>query len=182
MLGRWRDHFEGILNIESSFNVATIDGIKQMAMRREMCDPPTSEEVMTALSRIKLGKTAGSNGLLPDIVKCCSGPLLDVIVSLFATIWRVKQVPVEWRDATLVPVPKKGDLSVCVNDRLQTVVEDSVADSQCGFRAGRGCIDMVFCVRQIVEKTFEHHSKIFLLFVDLRKAYNSVPNMVYLTV
>ena len=26
-----------------------------------------------------------------------------------------------------------------------------------------------------MEKTIEHHSKIFLLFVDLRKAYGSVP-------
>jgi len=52
----------------------TIDGIKQMAIKREMCDPPTSEEVMTALSRIKPQKIAGSNGLLLDIVKCCGGP------------------------------------------------------------------------------------------------------------
>jgi len=52
-----------------------------------MCDPPTSEEVMTTLSR---GKAAGSNGLLPDIEKCCGGPLLDVIVSLFGTVWREK--------------------------------------------------------------------------------------------
>jgi len=95
MLGKWRGHFEGVLNIESSFNVATIDSIKQIAMRRDMCDPPTSEEVMTALSRIKLGKAAGSNGLSPDIVKCCGDPLLDVIVSLFGAVWREKQVPVE---------------------------------------------------------------------------------------
>jgi len=66
-----------------------------MAIRREICDPPTREEVMTVLSRIKLGKPAGSNGLLPDILKCRGGPLLDVIVSLFGTEWREKQVPVE---------------------------------------------------------------------------------------
>jgi len=82
-----------------------------------MCDPPTSEEVVTVLSRIKLGKAAGSNGLLPDIVRCCGSPLLDVIVSLFGTVWREKQAPVEWHDATLVPVPKKGDLSACDNWR-----------------------------------------------------------------
>ena len=55
------------------------------------------------------------------------------------------------------------------------MVEDSIADSQCGFRAGRGCVDLVFCVCQLVEKTIEHRSKIFLLFVDLRKAFDSVP-------
>ena len=62
-------------------------------------------------------------------------------MSLFGTVWREKQVPLEWRDATLVPVPKRGDLSVCdnwrgislldvmgklfariINDRLQVVV------------------------------------------------------------
>ena len=88
----------------------------------------------------------------------------------------------------------KGDLSVCdnwrgirlldvmgklyariINHRLQAVVEGSVADSQCGFRACRGCVDMVSCVRQLVEKTIDHHNKIFLLFVDLQKAYDSVP-------
>ena len=78
------------------------------------------------------------------------------------------------RDALLVPVPKKGYLSSCdnwrgislfdvmgklfarvLNDRLQLVVEEAVSDSKCGFRAGRGCVDMIFCVRPLVEKAIE---------------------------
>ena len=47
-----------------------------------MCDPPTGDKVLAALSRIKVDKAAGSNGLLPDIVECCGGPLLDIIVSI----------------------------------------------------------------------------------------------------
>ena len=93
-----------------------------------------------------------------------------------------------------MPVSKQGDLSLCdnwrsislldvigklfarvINDRLQAVVEDSVADSQCGFRAGRGCVDLIFCVCQLIEKAIEHHTKVFLLFVDLHKAYDFVP-------
>ena len=34
---------------------------------------------------------------------------------------------------------------------------------------------MVFCARQLVEKAIEHNTKVFLLFVVLRKAYNLVP-------
>ena len=34
---------------------------------------------------------------------------------------------------------------------------------------------MIFCVRQLVEKAIEHNTKVFLLFVDLRKAFDSVP-------
>ena len=38
-------------------------------------------------------------------------------MSLFGTVWREKRISVEWRDATLVPIPKKVDLSVCDNWR-----------------------------------------------------------------
>jgi hypothetical protein len=36
---------------------------------------------------------------------------------------------------------------------------------------------MMFTVRQLAEKTIEHQSKQFFLFVDLQKAYDSVPRM-----
>ena len=100
----------------------------------------------------------------------------------------------QWRDASLVPVPKKGDLSSCDNwrgislldvvgkvlakviqQRLQKIVEEEVADSQCGFHCNRGCNDMIFCARQLIEKAVEHNTKAFFLFVDQRKAYDSVP-------
>ena len=47
-------------------------------------------------------------------------------------------------------------------------------DEQEGFRAGRGCNDQIFAVKQIVEKTIEKDKKTFMAFVDLEKAYNSV--------
>jgi hypothetical protein len=54
-------------------------------------------------------------------------------------------------------------------------VEDHVSDSQCGFRKGRGGMDMIFSARQLVEKVHEHEKKGFLIFVDLKKAYDTVP-------
>ena len=146
---------------------------------------------MGALGRLTVGKDGGINGLLPDVLKSCGGPLLEYILKLFQTVWKKKCVPSEWSDALLVPVPKKGDLSCydnrrgislldvvgkrVLNDRLQLVVVETVSDSQCVFRAGRGCVDMIFCICQLVKKAIEHNSKVFLLFVDLCKAYNSVP-------
>ena len=60
-------------------------------------------------------------------------------------------------------------------DRLKLVVEDVLPYSQCGFRAGRGCTDMILVARQLVEKAQEDHSDVFALFADLKKAYDSVP-------
>ena len=44
--------------------MTTIESIQLMAEREEICDPPTGDEEVAALSRIKAGKAAGSNGPL----------------------------------------------------------------------------------------------------------------------
>ena len=62
-----------------------------------------------------------------------------------------------------------------INDRQQLVVEEVVFDSQCGFWAGRGCVDLIFCACNLAEKVIEYNIKVFLLFVDLHKAYDSIP-------
>ena len=86
-----------------------------------------------------------------------------------------------WRDAILVPIPKKGDLTNCDNwrgiclldiigkvvarilqERLQNLAMEELSESQCGFRKGRSCADMIFVVRQLIEKSWEHKSKALL--------------------
>lgn len=109
-----------------------------------------------------------------------------------ADVWREGRVPSDWRDAVLIPM--KGDLSRCDNwkgialldvvgkvmatvlqERLQKVAEDELPESKCGFRKERSCIDMIFTVRQLVERSWEHMAKAFFTFIDLKKAYDSVP-------
>ena len=108
------------------------------------------QEVRDALSLIAGGRAGGGSGILPEIVKVCCDELLVHLVQLFGSVWESKVVPQDWWDALLVPVPKKGDLSLCDNWRgislldvvgkvlakviqqhLQAVVEEVVADSQC---------------------------------------------------
>ena len=36
-------------------------------------------------------------------------------------------------------------------------------------------MDMIFCAQQLMEKATEHNTKLFMLFIDLRKAYDSIP-------
>ena len=46
-------------------------------------------------------------------------------------------------------------LARIVQERLQQIAEQILPESQSGFRKGRGCIDMIFAARQLVEKTRE---------------------------
>ena len=61
-----------------------------------------------------------------------------------------------------------------IQARLQKLAEEELPESQCGFREGRGCSDMIFTIHQLVEKSIEHQSKQFIIFVDLKNAYDTV--------
>ena len=48
-------------------------------------------------------------------------------------------------------------------------------EEQAGFRADRSTVDHIICLRQLIEKKMAVNQPLHLLFVDLEKAYDSVP-------
>jgi hypothetical protein len=65
-------------------------------------------------------------------------------------------------------------LSNILLSRLIPNAEEITGDYQCGFRSNRSNIDHIFCIRQILEKKWEHNEAVYQLFIDLKKAYDSV--------
>ena len=193
---RWRRHFTKILNIHSEFSTVEMSRVRQRPIRAEMEELPSVMELCNAISKLRNGKAAGESGILPEMVMaaCSQGEILNRLLELVHDVWRKGEVPSDWRDTILVPIPKKGDLTSCDNwrgiclldiigkvvarilqERLQKLAMDELPESQCGFRKGRRCADMIYVVRQLIEKSWEHESKAFFTFIDLKKAYDSVP-------
>ena len=52
--------------------------------------------------------------------------------------------------------------------------EQVLRENQCGFHKGHGCIDQIFALRVLAEKAREFNTSLYLAFVDLWKAYDSV--------
>ena len=48
-------------------------------------------------------------------------------------------------------------------------------EEQNGFRAGRSCADSLFTLKQVVEKRIARNMETHVVFIDLTKAYDSVP-------
>ena len=193
---RWRRHFTKILNITSEFSLEELEKVKQRPVRSELDEPPTEEELENAVEKLKNGKAAGESCVVAEMLKavCYEEEFMKCLLELAGDVWKESQVPSDWQNAILIPIPNKGDLSLCDNwrgialldvvgklvarvlqERLQKLAEDVLPESQCGFRAGRSCTDMTFTIRQLVEKSWEHKGKVFFSFIDLKKAYDSVP-------
>ena len=49
-----------------------------------------------------------------------------------------------------------------------------VAEEQGGFRSGKGCIDQIFVLKQLVEKSREKRKELHVAFMDLQTAYDKV--------
>jgi len=45
---------------------------------------------------------------------------------------------------------------------------------ECGFRHSRSTTDHIFCICQILEKKWEYSEAVLQLFIDFKKAYDSV--------
>jgi hypothetical protein len=58
--------------------------------------------------------------------------------------------------------------------RLSPYIVEIIGDHQCGFRRNKLTTDQIFCIRQILEKKWEYNETVHQLFIDFRKAYDSV--------
>ena len=193
---RWWRHFFNLLNIVCGIDVTELEQARQRPPRTEMAEPPSSEELVNAISKLRTGKAAGQSGILPEMLKaaCGNADFFNHLLELATIVWNEQQVPQDWVDAVLIPIPKKGDLCNCDNwkgialldvvgkvvatilqERLQALAEQELPESQCGFRKGRSCTDMIFAVHQVMETSWEHRAKTFFTFIDLKKAYDSEP-------
>ena len=147
------------------------------------------------IKKLTSGKATGSDAIAAEIYKHGGINLTKRLVQLFTIIWDSRSVPQDFKDASLVHIYKrKGDRAICDNHRgisllciagkilariMLNLLAHHIADivlpeSQCGFRAGRGTTDMIFAMRQIQEKCREQNQDLYMVFIDLTKAFDSV--------
>jgi hypothetical protein len=74
---------------------------------------------------------------------------------------------------TLLNVAYKILLSIIL-ERLREYLEQILGEYQCSCRPQRRTTDQILVVRQILEKFYEHDIDLHLLFVDFKKAFNSI--------
>ena len=141
----------------------------------ELDNPPTMEELSKAIDRLTCGKATGSDEIPPEVLKNGKPALQQPLHDLLCLCWEQGYIPQDMRDANIVTLYKnKGDRSDCNNYRgisllsivgkvfarvvlcrLQALASRVYPESQCGLRAGRSTVDMIFSPRQLHEKCQE---------------------------
>ena len=97
---------------------------------------------------------------------------------MFLVLYKKKD-PAEcgnYRGISLVALTRGKLLLKIVARRLGSYVEEEqlLPEAQCGFRPGRSTTDMVYAMRRLQEHRRLGRTPLFMLFIDLQKAYDSV--------
>ena len=78
------------------------------------------------------------------------------------------------RGIALLSTAGKVFAKILLNRLVSSVSEDILPESQCGFRSNRSTADMIFAARQLLEKSREQRRDLYMAFIDLSKAFDSV--------
>ena len=97
------------------------------------------------------------------------------------TVWATEEIPQLWKESTIISIYKnKGKKSgkllakILLKRLITHVSEEQMPETQCSFRHNRSTSDMIFVARQISEKIRIQHRELFMCFVDLSKAFDTV--------
>ena len=184
---RWKEHYHDLLNQCSTVSDDVFDQIPQRPLRDELSTEPTMSEVTKAISQLK-NKATGPDGIPAEVFKAGGLLLTHELLLLLTKIWQNEEISTDLRDALIVTIFKKGDKSDCGNyrgisllsiagkilARILTNRLQPIAESQCGFRSLRGTVDMIFSARQLQEKCREQNRPLYMAFIDLTKAFDTV--------
>ena len=127
----------------------------------------TPEVVASKINNMKENKSPGVNGISPKILKETVEQISTPHAHVFNMSLQEGIVPLEWKEANIIPLFKKGSRNKSVNYRpvsltsailklLETLISDHKVDflikhkvinlSQHGFLKARSCITNVLCL------------------------------------
>ncbi|XP_048485578.1 uncharacterized protein LOC105392632 [Plutella xylostella] len=195
VLKRWAEHFDTLLNVDRSADIRNIGLLPQLPLATELDEPLSRDEIVTAIRQQQNKRAVGSDLIPGELLKYGGEELHDLISELFVRMWEEERVPDDFKVSRIIALYKnKGDRSDCNSyrgisllsapgkafarvllNRLKQLSEKILPETQFGFRPDRGTCEAMFSVRQLQEKSREQGRQLYLCFVDLEKAFDSVP-------
>ena len=189
-LERWKEHFHSLLNSTPIANPPEIEEGEEMDID---LTPIRKEEIVSAIRKMKNGKSEGPDSIPPEVLKANANATADILIELLQEAWDKEDIPNDWRTGYIIKLPKKGNLSECQNwrgiqllsvpskiyarvilERIKSATEGILREEQAGFRSGRSCTDQIASLRIIVEQSIEWNSPLYINFVDFKKAFDMV--------
>ncbi|BFZ08560.1 hypothetical protein BsWGS_11599 [Bradybaena similaris] len=158
--------------------------------------PLTLSELEMAISKLKMRKSPGSDGISNEMIKNLGTAAKMKLLEIFNICWTQGKVPQIWREAIMIPLLKPGkdgsiassyrpiSLTSClcktmeriINLRLKWYIESEniLVPQQAGFRQCYSTEDQATYLSQEIEDAFQDKKSVLAVWIDLKKAFDKV--------
>ena len=207
VMERWAEYVEELYKDESR-------SVAYMGELREVGCSITSEEIAHVIKELPKGKACGIDNIPAELLQSMGEKGMEIMVKLINKIYNSGYIPEDFRKSIFIPVPKVSRAQECndfrtialishaskillhlIKRRIAPIIERQLADSQMGFRKGKGTRDAIFQLRMITERVTQMNMevlyqgkkrlkgrKVYLCFVDYQKAFDRVKHSKLLVV
>ena len=156
-------------------------------------EPWTLQELMRAIEKLKLNKSADESGLVAEVFKHISNNFAANILRLYNDLLSSGHIPSSWR-RTLFTMLAKHRKATLVTDfrpiasirlfykifaymilhRIEPCLDSHQPEEQHGFRAGRRLEEHLLTANLFLDKTLAANIPVWILSLDLSKAFDRV--------
>lgn len=156
--------------------------------------PISTEEITSAIGRLKANKSPGADGFTSEWYKNLKGSLTPILLKTFNWVMEKGEIPLSWREAIISVLPKAGkDKLNCSNyrpisvlnidyklfasiisKRLENILPSVIHLDQTGFVTSRQTQDNIRRSLQIIRHIKQNKIAAMLISIDAHKAFDSV--------
>jgi len=190
----WKDHYENLLNSNTDFKDKTevLNNINLSHMKEKNVTF-TNADVKVAIKNLKMGKSAGFDGIFAEHFKYADDIICTYLSMLFNAMIMHGYIPNSIMYTIIVPIvkDKKALLNSKDNYRpvaltsiiskileivLLNLIEDELQSNfnQFGFKKKLGADICIFSLQQIIEFYKSQNTPVYVCFLDASKAFDRV--------
>ena len=189
---KWHKYFKALLNSDSNGGQEFTEVLP--SFEPILDSTVTGVELKTALNDLKR-KKLGPDGVLSDYLKVFGEAHGDILLKMINGIFCENVYPEDWNLNYLKPIYKKGDIldpdnyrgiaigssfaklySLILLNRLIEFIDEKglMSPNQIGFMNSHRTSDHNFLLQTLIEKSKVHKKKLYVAFIDFKKAYDTV--------
>ena len=159
-----------------------------------LIQPISLKELTLAISKLKVGKSPGSDGFTSEWYKVLKPQLSPLLLNMFNWVLQKGELPPSWREAIISVIPKEQkDKQECGNyrpvsvlnvdyklftsilaRRLETLLPDLIHLDQTGFIQHRQTLDNIRRTLHVLGQIQKDKTKAMIVGLDAEKAFDSV--------